>query len=235
MKKILFSMLICLPLVAAAKSPAAESFSLDVKEFNELKVVDGINVEYYCDPSQAGKVKFESSRELADAIIFDANGKGKLEVKLAIRDNKYKGLPTVRVYSSYLTKIENDGDSTVTVKTFAPGPKFQGKLVGNGKLIVNGVTSARTEITLATGNGTVTVNGKTETAKLSLTGVGTIEAYDLEAKEVNARLWGTGWIKCSPTDLLTVSGMGTGNVTYKGRPVVKDKAVKIKTRPFDQK
>lgn len=153
MRNLLAVLSFLLPMVSFAQNSGYESFSLDVKEFNELKVVDGINVEYFCDPSQAGKVKFESTRAMADAIIFEANGKGKLEVKLAIRDNKYENLPTVRVYSTYLTKVENDGDSTLTVVTSAPGPKFQGKLVGNGRLVVNGVTAARSEFTLATGKG----------------------------------------------------------------------------------
>lgn len=233
MRNLLAVLSFLLPMVSFAQNPGYESFSLDVKEFNELKVVDGINVEYFCDPSQAGKVKFESTRAMADAIIFEANGKGKLEVKLAIRDNKYENLPTVRVYSTYLTKVENDGDSTLTVVTSAPGPKFQGKLVGNGRLVVNGVTAARSEFTLATGKGVIAVSGKSESVKLSLTGVGRIDAYGLEAADVTAKLWGTGWIQCNATEQLNVSGMGTGNITYKGRPVVKDKAVKIKTKPFD--
>ncbi|MCM1482693.1 MAG: DUF2807 domain-containing protein [Muribaculaceae bacterium] len=233
MKKFLAALVVLFPAILPAQNSGMESFSLDVKEFDELKVVDGINVTYFCDPQQAGTVKFESTQALADAIIFDSNGKGKLEVKLAIRDKKYENLPTVRVYSSYLTKIENDGDSTVTVAKFAPGPKFQGRLIGNGRLVVNGITSARTEFTQTAGNGQIVANGKTESANLKIAGVGRIEAYDLDAKEVSAKVLGTGWIQCSASERLNVVGAGTGTVTYKGRPVVKDRALNIKTRPFD--
>lgn len=59
-----------------AFAQAPEKFTVEVKEFDELKVVDGINVEYFCDPSKAGKVEFESTPQMASSIMFQPNGKG---------------------------------------------------------------------------------------------------------------------------------------------------------------
>lgn len=215
-----------------AFAQAPEKFTVEVKEFDELKVVDGINVEYFCDPLKAGKVEFESTPQMASSIMFQPNGKGKLEVKLATRDTEYVNLPTVRVYSTYLTKVENDGDSTVKVMSLAAGPKFQAVLVGNGRLEVSGVSSARAEAKLATGKGVIVMSGKAETANLSLTGAGRIEAFELDATDVGVKLWGTGLVQCTVQKQLNVSGMGTGNVVYKGTPTIRDRAVKVNTKPF---
>lgn len=220
------ALLFCATIASAASGFAP--YELDVKEFNELKVVDGINVEYFCNPEKAGKVEFEATPDVASAIIFEPNNKGKLEVKLAVRDKKYTNLPTVRVYSTYLTKVENDGDSTVTVVSLKEGPKLDVRLVGNGKIKVRGIKVVQLNAALATGKGDITLEGSATDAKLSLTGTGSIDALDLLSNNTVCKLMGTGWIKCWTVNDLNVSGMGTGTVSYKGTPMLKVKALKLK-------
>lgn len=230
-KSLAIAALLC-SAVAFADSGIAP-YELNVKEFDELKVVDGINVEYFCNPEKAGLVAFEASPDVASAIIFEPNGKGKLEVKLAVRDQKYTNLPTVRVYSSYLTKIENDGDSTLNVVSLKEGPELEVKLVGNGRINVRGIKVARLNTSLATGKGTIVVDGSATEAKLSLWGTGEVDASDLLAKNISAKLMGTGWIKCWAIDKLNVSGMGTGAVSHKGNPAVSIKALKLKVKKLE--
>ena len=71
---------------------------------------------------------FETTPELAPAILFEPN-KGKLAIKLTPTDVPYRNLPTVRVYSSYLSKVENSGDSTVRVLASACMPEFNAKVI----------------------------------------------------------------------------------------------------------
>lgn len=226
-------MAVVLPFNSAAQSGVAP-YSLNVKEFSELKVIDGVNVEYFCDASKAGTVEFESTPEVASAIIFEPNGKGKLEIKLASRDEKYENLPVVRVYSSFLTKVENSGDSTLNVVTVAPSASFEAKLVGNGKLMVGNIQSPRVQIKFITGKGKITAGGKCENLKITLAGTGEINAFDLEATDVECSLLGTGWIKCSASGNLKVSGAGTGTVTFKGNPITRVKALSVKVKRFEQ-
>lgn len=228
----LVAVLMCPGMVVAQSGMAP--YSLKVKEFNELKVVDGINVDYFCDDSKAGTVEFESSPEMASSIIFEPNGKGKLEVKLAVRDQKYENLPVVRVYSSFLSKIENSGDSTVKVVSVAPGPKFEGRLVGNGKLILEGLKFSNIRLKLATGKGKIVAEGECANLKAALTGTGEIDAFGLKATDVACSLIGTGWIKCNAVDNLKISGAGTGTVTFKGNPITRVKALSVKVKRFEQ-
>ncbi len=224
-----------LPTSAVAATPSGvDSYGLNVKEFHELKVVDGINVEYFCSPEKAGRVEFESTPEVASAIIFEPNNKGKLEVKLATHDSTFVNLPVVRVYSSYLTKVENDGDSTVNVLSVASGPKLEVKLIGNGKLNVAGISATQLNASLSAGRGKITLTGKAVNAKLSMTGgSGEIDALGLQTTDTETRLMGTGWIKCTAADNLKVTGMGTGTVSYTGRPAVRIKALSLKVKRLE--
>ncbi|MCC8071907.1 MAG: DUF2807 domain-containing protein [Bacteroidales bacterium] len=209
-------------------------YELDVKEFSELKVTDGVNVDYKCMPDSAGKAVFVAPASTASAIMFEPS-KGRLNVRLASEAPK-TGLPTVTVYSSYLTYVENDGDSTVRVLSVAPGPKFKAKVVGNGRLVVRNVETTTLEGSLDTGNGTVVLYGTTTEAKLSMTGSGNIQADDLKAQNVKAKLLGTGSISCWPEVKLSVSPMsaGSGTIYYRGTPEVKKKGLGIKVVALDE-
>lgn len=198
-------------------------YELQFGEFHELKVVDGINVDYTCDPSRAGKIEFEADQSTASSVIFSP-GKGKLSISLASRDTVYRNLPTVKVYSSFLSTVKNEGDSTVRVIAPAAGPKLSVKLVGNGRLIVRDVSATEVNANIVSGRGTIVLTGRTETAKLSLTGgAGEIQADEMSAQEVSATVTGTGAIFCHPGKSLSYGGLGTGKVYYRGTPAIKKK------------
>lgn len=233
-KSFITALLLSLSLIGINAQSGLAPYSLNVKEFNELKVVDAINVEYFCNPEKAGTVDFESTPQVASAIIFEPNNKGKLEIKLANRQEKLTNLPVIRVYSSFLTRIENQGDSTVKVLSVAPSPKFEAKLVGNGKISIQNLQSARVRLNLFTGKGTITAQGKCKELDASLKGTGQIDAFNLTATDASCYILGTGWIKCNAADNLKISGAGTGTVTFMGNPITMVKALKLKVKRFEQ-
>lgn len=216
-----------------AATPPTQHFALNVKDFTELVVVDGINVDYIgCSTDSAGYAVFDTTADLASQIMFEPS-KGKLKVQLANHDSQLTGLPTVKVYSRYLSSVENDGDSLVRIITPAPGPKFQATLVGNGRLSVRGIDVNEASVSLVTGNGQLVVTGRCESANLKLTGTGSITADELTAKIVKCRVAGTGTIGCDASEELNVSGIGSGTVLYRGRPAIKKRGLGIKVNPLD--
>lgn len=233
LKHLLASALMLTFALSLSAQSGIDPYELDVKDFDELKVTDGINVEYFSDASRAGKVAFEATSDVANAIIFEPNKKGKLEIKLATRDIVFKNLPTVRVYSSYLTKVENSGDSTVSVASVKCGPKFEAKLIGNGALRIDNVDTSRLNASLSTGKGTITITGRASLAKLNLTGTGEIDALGLHATDAEVKLIGTGWVKCDVESDLNVTGMGTGTVSFKGNPITRVKALSVKVKRIE--
>lgn len=199
-----------------------QHYCLDVKDFVELKVVDGINVDYVCNPDSAGMAVFDAPADMTSRIMF-APKDGKLTIQLDNADQpEAANIPRVTVYSRYLSLIENDGDSLVRALRVAPGPKLKARVVGNGRMSLRGVDVNELQASIATGNGSIVVDGRCDVAKLYVTGSGTISADELTARKANCRIAGTGNIGCSPSEELSLKGAGTGKVYYHGDPSIKN-------------
>ncbi len=208
-------------------------YELDVKDFTELKVSDGINVNYVCNPDSVGRAVFIATDDLASALMFN-NTKGRLEIQIASKNVKYENLPTVTVYSKFLTKAENNGDSTVRVLNVASCPNFKARLIGNGRLIVKDLDVTHIDGSIDTGNGQLILNGKCESSKLSCTGTGTIQADELVSNDTKCVMLGTGTIGCQAHKILNIVGASSGKVYYKGNPEeIKKRSVGVKLIPLD--
>lgn len=221
---------------AAVVSAQTEHYTLELRDFTELKVTDAINVDYVCAPDSAGYAVFDADRSVASRIIFVPSS-NRLTIQLAPRDPGDPApadlpLPTVRVYSRYLASVENDGDSLVRVLSVAPGPKLKAKLVGNGRLSIRNAEFTEVNAQITTGNGSITVNGKCDIAVLGMLATGTITADGLEAIDVKCRLTGTGTIGCYPSRSLEVRGIGSGKVYYLGQPSISKRAPGITVAPL---
>lgn len=203
----------------SVKAQTQSHYTLKVDDFHELKVVDGINVDYQCDPARAGEIEFISTPEVASAVIFEP-GKGKLAVKLASSETPYRDLPTVKVYSSFLSNVSNEGDSLVRVLKVAPGAKFSCRIIGNGTLSVRGVQATEVNATILSGRGVISIYGKSDMASLKVTGAGQIQADELEVNNVSCTLTGTGTINCYALKKLNIGGI-SGKVYYRGTPEIK--------------
>ncbi len=222
MKITKIAFLMTLMALTAMGLQAAEPQTYELKlncDFTELKVVDGLNVEYRCNPDSAGYAVFTTTADKASLLLFSPK-KNKLKIELADLENMPADLPVITVYSSSLEKVENCADSLVRVIAPAEVAKFQAKVVGNGRISVHSI-SATTEVkaSIVTGRGQIVISGNTPKAGLSITGgAGVIQADGLIANEVSARIVGTGTIGCYCSGRLGVYGAGTGKVYYTGEP-----------------
>lgn len=211
----------------------AETFSLNVGEFSRLKVADGINVDYHrCESDSAGLVIFEcDSKELA-SVIGLTNQKEKLTVSFTTTNEEHTDIPTVHVYSSYLTAVENAGDSLVRVMSVKSCPEFKVRQIGNGRVVVRDITATKVSASISTGRGSVVLYGKCDVASLSLTGTGLIQADGLSANTVRIKVLGTGSVGCYAQKELRITGMGSTSIYYKGSPSISNKAVGVKLEPL---
>lgn len=212
-----------------AQSPT--NYNLNVGEFSELRVSDGVNVDYTSDASKAGRACFECPSQQASMFMFTNKG-GKLTIQLAPDGIGAKNLPTISVYSKYLTKVENTSDSTVRVLSVTGAPKFEARLEGNGHLIVRGIDANEVKGSLRLGHGTLIMTGKCKEAKLNLTGTGVIQADELVAEEATVSAKGTGSVGVNATKSLGIFGMGSTSVYYVGDPTIKNRSVGLKLMPL---
>lgn len=211
----------------AAALAADSRYELNINEFAELKVIEGLNVNYKSLPDSAGKAVFTTSKDLASVLMF-SNNKGKLTIQIATDGIDYQNLPTITVYSSYLRTVENSGDSTVRVLKVAPGADFNAKLFGNGALIVDDLHMTKASLKFGAGNGTLTATGAVENLTINFGGTGTIQADGLEAQKINIRAAGTGAIGCYPVKDLKVYGIGSTSIYYKGKPEITNRSAGLK-------
>lgn len=229
MKKIFFSILCLLCLAPVAK---ADDYALDVKDFSQLKVTDGINVIYRCNPDSAGMVTFSCAPSEVSQLMFQ-NTKNTLKIELADDGHLLPRVPVVTVYSSFLQKVENSGDSTVYVFSPAPAAQFTARIVGNGTIIATGLHDTKVEGKIDTGKGHLVLRGKAQEVVLSNTGTGRIEAGGLEATTGKCKLLGTGPIDCHITNEVTIMGLGSGTVYLKGKPTIKNRTLGVKVELVD--
>ncbi len=213
----------------SAQTPT--NYDLNVGEFSELRVSDGINVDYTSDPDKAGRAYFNCPAQLASSFIFSNKG-GRLTIQLAPETIGTRNLPTITVHSKYLTKIENTSDSTVRVLSLFGSPKLEVKLEGNGHLIVRGIDANEVKGTMRLGHGTLILTGKCKDAKLNLTGTGVIQADELVAEEATVSAKGTGSVGVNAVNALNIYGMGSTSVYYIGNPAIKNRSVGLKLLPL---
>ncbi len=214
--------LACLLGMAASAQAARhdEKHTIEIGQFNRLKITDDVNVVYRCLEDSTGMASFTASPELANAFIFTVSG-GQLRIQVNTDVVNIAEKTTVYVYSDYLTSVENGGNLTVTVESPHSCPEFKATQVGNGTLIVENIRATEVKGKLATGMGQVILSGSCSSANLSILGTGAIQADRLEAEKVSCNILGSGTIGCWTTVDLKVRGIGSTKIYYKGDPRIK--------------
>lgn len=220
--------------LAVSATAYADDYELNVTQFSELQVVNDLNVIYRCNNDSAGYVRFSCDPEVSSLVLF-SNNKNKLKIETVdnISNEQKRRLPTIVVYSSFLSKVENSGDSTVIVDSIAPTSTFKARIVGNGTLIARRLRATTVEGKISTGHGHLVLAGEAQTVKLNNTGTGTIEAGTIKAVTGRCSIYGTGSVDCWVTNELTIMGLGSGTVYLKGKPTTKNRTLGIKTVPVE--
>lgn len=206
-------------IAAGAATKTVKHYELKVNDFTHLDVEDGFNVDYRCSEDSAGMAVFETTQQIADCIMFE-NNKGKLTIQKPFHGEGElsHGLPVIKVYSRFLKQVENGGDSTVRVLAMRPTMEVKAFVIGNGRLVVRNAECAKFDGAIKTGNGTLVASGICDTAVLSNTGTGAIQADNLKAKEVSARFFGTGTTGVWATDMLKIKGVMAGKLYFRDKP-----------------
>lgn len=197
----------------------AKVVTYDAGPFDHLSVMGDVNISYACHPDSSGMVTYTSDTDFSDALEI-SNNKGKLTIKV-IPGHDLGELPEIRVYSDYLSQIRNEGKGSLSAELSTQTPTFSARLIGNGKIVVEGIRSPEVKASISTGNGSIVLRGNCRQANFDLAGTGVIQADGLEAESVRCSALGTGSIGCWATRTLDVRGIGTTKIYYRGEPKVK--------------
>ena len=196
-------------------------YKIEVGQFDRIRVTDNVNVVYRYLPDSTGYAQYRGKAEFDDAFILTAKGDGKLKIQVNTQDVGKPDLPTLYIYSDFLSSVENSSNFVLKIESTAPCSEFKATQVGNGKITVENIRANKVHATLNTGNGTVNVSGKCDNAYLKMVGAGMIAADRLQSEDVQCTILGTGSIGCWATENLSVKGIGSTKIYYKGEPKIK--------------
>lgn len=211
-----------------------QDYEIKVGEFNSLQVVDNANVVWRHNPDSTGYVQFCGEERFADAFIISNNGKGALKVQVSTEDVGDPALPTLYVYSSFLTEVKSNSALCVSVEEIPAAADYKFTLVGNGRLQASGLNGTRCSAKITTGNGVITLSGKCQDASFTMLGTGQIRADELESGNVGCAIMGTGSIYTWPLEKLSTKGIGSTTIYYRGAPAEIKKRGGGKLVPLDK-
>ncbi len=217
MKKLFSILFVFITALSATVSAQVADYRLNVQNFCELTVVDGIAVDCYCRPDSAGWAVFSCSPETASRIMFSNNAEV-LTIQTDAEDVTVHNIPRIKVYTASLRKVENSGDSLVRVYPEVAVANFKARLIGNGALEIINLDASNVDASVTAGKGSLNISGKSHKVTLKNVGTGPMDTSNLVASEVKCFILGTGDIQCQPVDKLRVFGAGTGKVVYHTQP-----------------
>lgn len=184
----------------------------EIKPFTSL-VLDGV---FDAEIVQGDKeeVSVETDENLQEVIVVENQG-DKLVLKMKDKINMEKATKSV----VYIT-LKNIDD--LTVKGVGNVKSFNTLKLNSLKLTVKGVGDVN--LGLACNNldakvssvGNTSLAGNTGETQIVNSGVGSLHAFDLVARQLNLRNSGVGSAEVNATDEIQIESLGIGNVYYKG-------------------
>ena len=200
----------------------AKQFTLPVGQFSKISVDDNVNVVYVGADGSPSRVVYDGDSKFAKAFIITHKG-NKLRIQVETMFVDDPELPTLYVYSDFLENASLSAESTLTLKSVAPGSNLDMSVMGNGSIVAENIRATKVGASIKSGNGTISISGHCQTAGFNMLGNGTIQADRLEATTVSCKILGQGSIGCWPSEELKVMGIGNTKIYYKGKPKISKK------------
>ncbi|MCH5225813.1 MAG: DUF2807 domain-containing protein [Muribaculaceae bacterium] len=200
----------------------AETFNLEVGQFEKLKINGNLTVVYKNLPDSTGMARFSAQADSPEEVVeFSTKGDGTLKIEPADSNWGATDLPVVFVYSDFLSNLESYSEKNVWVASVAPCATFSVNQVGNGTISIDNLKCNNLTAAISTGNGSIYINGSCLNANYRMVGAGLISADQMRADNVKCRILGTGSIGCWALENLNVTGLGATKIYYKGSPKIK--------------
>lgn len=211
-----------LAILVSCLNSNAKQFTLPVEQFSKISVDDNVNVVYIGDSGTPSRVTYEGDQKYAKAFIITQKG-NKLRIQVETLYVDDPELPTLYVYSDFLENASLSAESTLTLKSVAPGSNLDLSVMGNGAINAENMRATKIGASIKSGNGTISISGHCQQANFNMLGNGTIQADRLEAVNVTCKMLGNGSIGCWPVEKLKVMGIGNTKIYYKGSPQIDKK------------
>lgn len=218
MKKLSSVIFLLAMLTSFSAVAQVEDFDINVGDFTRLVVDNNIDVVYKASDKLAGHVQFKATKHVANNLIFTNSGKKKLTIQVAEDMMGNNQTPLLTVYSKTLEFVENNADSTVTVKVPKGLKEFKAVSSRNGDTKLEDVDVEKLIVRIKTGWGDIYASGKCDLLEAHGLGTGDLNVQELKARTATVNYTGRGVVRCDVSEELKVKGTGGALVLYKKQP-----------------
>jgi Protein of unknown function (DUF2807). len=200
-----------------------ETRSYKVNDFSKVTISHPLNVVYKANPDSAGYISIYGESNILDLISLKSE-KGNLSIKLNGMRTPEFGVILIRMYSSQLNNVVNEGGSSFEILSPINDSEIKLSVIGTGQIKAGQIDCGLLNVNIS-GGGDILVKGTAGMGDYSVTGKGEIRANDVVANEANATITGSGTIRCNATKSLKTFLTGNGKIIYSGQPELKTRTI----------
>ncbi len=193
-------------------------------EYDAVSVSGSFDVDLVAGTE--GNVKVRAEENLQEWIVTEVKD-GELIIKVKngvnLRPSSWKDGFQITVPVETINAISLAGSGNISGKTTLSADEFTTKLSGSGDMSLevesNGLNASMS------GSGDINLRGHANRFYVQISGSGDVDAYELEAEEVDANISGSADILVNVTQLLKARVSGSGDIHYRGNPAKIDSKV----------
>lgn len=188
----------------------------DISDFTKISVSGPFEVSLIS--GDTGKLSLEGDEnilEILDTKVVNGTLTIATENNVNVRPSRTSKIK-IKIPVKLLDHISLNGCGSISSKKTIAAQKLKVHLDGPGSINLRVNTADASAWILGSGN--ISINGITEKFDCRIVGAGTIDAYNLDAKQVTAAISGSGDAKVNSTLALTGRIIGTGNIAFAGEP-----------------
>jgi len=193
-----------------------ETYQIITGSFSKIKITGNCEIRYYAGNSDT--VTLEVPPNVREYIEVSAeNDTLNIKTTRRISYGRNRG-PVLTVYAPSLSWITVEGAASLTAYD---------KIVSDSlTLTMQGAGDAKAELDVNNltinifGAGSFNLSGIAQTANISFSGAGDLNALSLQTADTSISMSGAGSIKISCSEKLRISADGVGSIEYRGSPNV---------------
>ena len=184
---------------------------------------DGVSLSGWFDvdlvSGNEGEITLKGEENLLEYIITEVKD-GKLVIKtekgINLKTSGWNSEIRITVPIESINSVSMAGSGDIVGKTKIKTDNFSTAMSGSGDITLDlDTTSISASMS---GSGDITLSGSTVDFEATISGSGDIEAYDLDAENVNATVSGSADIQVTATKSIKARVSGSGDISYKGNP-----------------
>jgi hypothetical protein len=205
----LITLLVALQTVAYSQ----ESQTRSIGQFSGVKVTEGIDV--YLKKGDKENLRVEVTGTSINNVITEVSGS---YLRVHMKDGGYRGKVDVKVYVTYVMvdKLSASSAGSIFSESTLEAEDMEISASSAGSIEVT--LQARSVEANVSSAGEIELQGKTTSLNIDASSAGQIDAYDLEAKKVDAEASSAGTLKITATDELSARASSGGSIRFHGNP-----------------